>query len=208
MTLTAEKFSQGMTVQQYIDQIKVNKDPFLSIYEAVQIPGQVQNFFDGLAEGLKLAVFTADWCGDAVSTTPTILRLAESTDKISVEVFNRDDELELTNSFLPEHRAGTVPVFIVMDPNMGEISRFIETARSLVPKIDGMDEAIAAEVANEGDNARAAGRSKRMAHRIAHAKEWGDIILGEFQRLVADGLALAPGQRPTEGGTEWPPPDA
>ena len=208
MTLTADKFSQGMTVQQYIDQIKVNKDPFVSIYEAVQVPGTVQNFFDGLADGLKLAVFTADWCGDAVSTTPTILRLAQSTNKISVEVFNRDEELDLTNSFLPEHRAGTVPVFVVMDSNMNEITRFIETARSLVPQIDGMDEAIAVEVANEGDNARAAGRSKRMAHRISHAKDWGDIILGEFQQLVADGLDLSPGQRPNEGGTEWPPPEA
>ena len=136
MSLAAEKFSQGMTVQQYIDQIKVNKDPFLSIYEAVQIPGKVQSFFDGLAQPLNLAVFTADWCGDAVSTTPTILRLAESTDKISVEVFNRDDELELTNSFLPEHRAGTVPVFVVLDSSMNEVSRFIETARSLVPRIE------------------------------------------------------------------------
>jgi hypothetical protein len=115
--------------------------------------------------------------------------------------------LDLTNSFLPDHRAGTVPVFVVLDQGMNEISRFIETARSLVPRIDAMDESIAQEVANEGDNARAAGRSKRMAFRISHAQDWGNVILGEFQRLVADGLVLAPGDRPNEGGTEWPPPE-
>ena len=207
MTLSADKFSQGMSTQEYIDQIKVNKDPFLSIYEAVQVPSEAAGFFDGLSEPVNLAVFTADWCGDAVSTTPTILRLAESSDKISVKVFNRDEELDLTNSFLPDHRAGTVPVFVVLDQGMNEISRFIETARSLVPRIDAMDESIAQEVANEGDNARAAGRSKRMAFRISHAQDWGNVILGEFQRLVADGLVLAPGDRPNEGGTEWPPPE-
>ena len=32
MTLSAEKFSQGMTTEQYIDIIKVNKDPFCQIH--------------------------------------------------------------------------------------------------------------------------------------------------------------------------------
>ena len=35
--LTEEKLLQGMTTQQYIDQIKVNKQPFEDIYGAVTI---------------------------------------------------------------------------------------------------------------------------------------------------------------------------
>ena len=73
--LTQEKFDQGMTTQQYIDQIKVNKEPFVTIYETVQVPAESLDLFDGLSEPLKLAVFTADWCGDAMSTTPVILKL-------------------------------------------------------------------------------------------------------------------------------------
>ncbi len=206
MALSAEKFSQGMSTQEYIDQIKVNKQPFQDIYQGVEIPAETQRFFDSLSQPLKLAVFTSDWCGDALSTTPTILRLADSSEKLELEVFNRDEELELTNSFLPEHRAGTVPVFIVFDQDMGEISRFVETSRDLVPQIDAMDERIAAEIAGDGDNARAAGRGKRTAFRVARANEWGEVILREFTQLVSDGLALPPSQRPTEGGTEWPPP--
>jgi len=204
--LTQEKFDQGMTTQQYIDQIKVNKDPFVAIYDAVQVPADSLSLFNGLSEPLKLAVFTADWCGDAMSTTPVILKLADSTPNISLQVFNRDDELELSNSLLPEHRAGTVPIFVVMDQEMNQVVRFIETASTLVPQIDAMDERIAAEVAGEGDNARAAGRGKRTAFRVAHAKDWGEVILREFQQVVSAGLDLPPGQRPSEGGTEWPPP--
>jgi thiol-disulfide isomerase/thioredoxin len=206
MMLTQEKFSQGLTTEGYIDRIKVNKQPFVEIYQAVEIPSEVKGFFDKLEEPLKLAVFTADWCGDALSTTPAILRLADSTNGLSMQVFNRDEELELTNSFLPEHRAGTVPVFVVFDSSMQEIARFIETARKLVPQIDAMDEMVAKEVAGEGENARAAGRGKRTAFRVSHAKEWGEVILREFCQVVSDGLALPPGQRPAEGGTEWPPP--
>ncbi|MFQ6026259.1 MAG: thioredoxin family protein [Dehalococcoidia bacterium] len=209
MALTEAKFSQGMTTQQYIEHIKVNKQPFVDIYNTVQVPADTLAYFDGLSEPLRLAVFTSDWCGDAMSTTPVILRLADSTNKLQLQVFSRDEELELTNSFLPEHRAGTVPVFVTFDSSMQEISRFIETARSLVPQIDAMDENIAQEVAatgESGDDARAASRGKRTAFRVSRAQDWGEVILREFQQIVSDGLALPPEQRPSEGGTEWPPP--
>ena len=124
-------------------------------------------------------------------------------------MFNRDDELELTNSFLPEHRAGTVPVFVAFDEDMGEIARFIETARSLVPAIDAMDEMVAQAAASVSDEAesRQQARGRRTAHRVSKAAEWGAIILNEFQQTVADGFALPAESRPAEGGTEWPPQD-
>ena len=208
MPLSEAKFNQGMTPQQYIDQIKVNKQPFLDIYQKVEIPAETKALFDGLSEPVRLAVFTADWCGDAVSTTPAILQLAESNENILVKVFNRDEELELTNGFMAENRAGTVPVFVVLDSSMKEIAIFIETASELVPAIDGMDEMIAKEVAGESEeNARTLGRGKRTAFRVAHAKEWGNVILESFRKVVADGMARAPESRPVVGGTKWPPED-
>lgn len=206
MALTEDKFNQGMSTQEYIDQIKVNKQPFVDIFQALDVPAKAKAQFDGLAEPLRLAVFTADWCGDAVSTTPTILRMAESTPKLAVKVFIRDEELELTNSFLPENRAGTVPVFVVLDSSMKEIARFVETANELVPAIDAMDDIVAREVAGESEeNRRTAGRGRRMAFRVDHAQEWGEVILDAFGRVVADGLALAPEARPAVSGTKWPP---
>lgn len=206
MALTQEKFDQGMSIQGYIDQIKVNKQPFLDIYEAVEVPKEVRDLFAELPEAHRLAVFTSDWCGDAVSTTPTIFRLAESTDNLNIKVFNRDEELDLTNGFLPENRAGTVPVFIVFDSAMGEIARFIETAHELVPAIDAMDEAIAREVAGQTEeNARNVGRGRRTAHRVAHAKDWGNVILDAFRKTVSEGLAMSSSDRPAVGGTKWPP---
>jgi thiol-disulfide isomerase/thioredoxin len=207
MSLSKEQFSQGRSPQEYIDQMKVNKQPFTEIYRAVAVPSEVQSFFDGLREPVNLAVFHAEWCGDAVSTTPAILRLAESTRNINVEVFNRDEVVDLTNSFLPEHRANTVPVFVVLDQEMHEIARFIETARGLVPQIDAMDGIIARRVADAGENARNVARSQRTAYRVAHAREWGEVILREFQQVVRDGLALPADQRPAEAGTEWPAPE-
>ncbi len=206
--ITQQKFEQGMTTQQYIDQIKVNKDPFVAIYEEVQVPADSAALFSGLSEPLNLAVFTADWCGDAMSTTPVILKLADSTPNISVQVFNRDDELELSNSLLPEHRAGTVPIFVVMDQEMNQMVRFIETANTLVPDIDAMDAAIDQETAGLDEAAgRQAKRGRRTSYRVERAQAWGEVILKEFGGLVADALASGPESRPLEGGTKWPPED-
>ncbi len=209
MTLSASKFAQGMTTDQYIDIIKVNKDPFCQIHSGVEIPDNVLNYFNSLENPVNLAVFTSDWCGDAMSTTPAILRLADASEKINLTVFNRDDELELTNSFLPEHRAGTVPVFVVFDENMEEVARFIETALSLVPAIDAMDEMVAQAAASVTDEAegRRQARGRRTSHRVSKAAEWGAVILNEFQQVVADGMARPADQRPAEGGTKWPPED-
>lgn len=194
-----------MSTQQYIDQIKVNKQPFIDIHEAVEVPEGVLRQFDGLAEPLNLAVFTADWCGDAMSTTPSILKLADSTVGLTVNVFNRDEELELSNGFLPEDRAGTVPVFVVCDSSMSEIARFVETAHELVPDIDAMDGDIDRELEGEPeDSARRLRRGKRTEYRVAHARQWGAVILKSFADTVADGLSRSPEQRPAIGGTRWP----
>ena len=206
MTLTEAKFRRGMTVHDYIDQIKVNKEAFLDIYQAVEPPSQSTAFLGRLEETLRLAVFTADWCGDAMSTTPAILRLVEAADNIELSVFNRDEELELTDSFLPEDRAGTVPVFVVFDTSQQEIARFIETAAELVPAIDAMDDQISGEAAAEStENPRALVRGRRTAFRVARAREWGNVILEAFVRVLEQGLAMPPGDRPAVGGTKWPP---
>ena len=205
MTLTREKLDQGMTTQEYIDQIKVNKQPFLDIYQAVEIPEDVSAGFDSMGEPFRIAAFTADWCGDALSTTPTVLRLIEGMDTLSVGVFNRDEELDLTNSFIPENRAGTVPVFLVYDSSMNEVARFIETANELVPAIDAMDDMIAKELASESpEDVRRMRGGKRTTFRVERAREWGDVILRAFYRVISDGLSLPDEKRPAVGGTKWP----
>ena len=194
-----------MIPRQYIDQIKVNKQPFLDVYDAIELTPDAMSFIKGLREPLKLAVFTADWCGDAMSTTPAVFRLVEGAENVEVQVFNRDEELELTDSFMPEERAGTVPVFVVFDPSMKEIARFIETANELVTEIDAMDEHIAREAEAESPgNPRALVRGRRTASRVARARDWGEVILRAFVRTVDEGLALLPEKRPAVGGTTWP----
>ena len=50
-----------------------------------------------------------------MSTTPAVLKLDQACEKLTVRVFNRDEELELTIASCRKTRAGTVPVFVVAD---------------------------------------------------------------------------------------------
>ena len=208
MPLSKDQFEAGMTTQEYIDQIKVNKDPFVEIYNAVEIPSEAAEWVNGLSSAINLAVFTADWCGDAVSTTPVILRLADSSSNVNLQVFNRDDDVPLADAFLPEHRAGTVPIFVVLDDDMNEMACFIETANGLVPQIDAMDDAINRDTEGLEEGAqRQARRGRRTSHRVSHAQDWGEVILQEFRQVVDAGMGMTQGERPAVGGTKWPPED-
>ena len=208
MPISRERFESGMSTEEYIDQIKVNKEPFVEIYSGVKLPAEATGWADGLSNAINLAVFTADWCGDAVSTTPVILRLADSSEKVNLQVFNRDDDVPLADTFLPEHRAGTVPIFVVLDDDMNEVARFIETANGLVPQIDAMDESINRDTEGLDEAAqRQARRGRRMAHRVAHTQDWAEVILNEFRDVVDAGLKASPAERPAVGGTKWPPED-
>ena len=208
MPISKERFESGMSTEEYIEQIKVNKDPFVEIYNGVTIPSDATKWMDGLNGPVNLAVFTADWCGDAVSTTPVILRLADSSSNVNLQVFNRDDDVPLADTFLPEHRSGTVPIFVVLDDDMNEVARFVETASGLVPQIDAMDDAINRDTEGLEEAAqRQARRGRRMAHRVSHAQGWAEVIVQEFRDVVDTGLKLSASERPAVGGTKWPPED-
>ena len=196
--------------------MKINRERFARVLDAVEIPADDAEYFATLPSPLKVAVFTEDWCGDHVTTTPVLYRLSEVSGTLEVRVFMRDQHLELANSFLPEDRWGTVPVFVFLtSDDMMEISLFIETAPELVPVLDGMEEAIRKAHARVPDIGRDVNemsqgtrellRQERGAFRLRHAREWGSTISHSFREVVAAGLSQNPRDGPAQGGTKWPP---
>ena len=215
--MTSERFLSGMMPRQHMDAMKVNRDRFSGVMSEVDVPAEDKEYFAGLASPLRVAVITEDWCGDHVTTVPVLYRVAEESGKLDVRVFMRDQNWDLADAFLPQHRRDTVPVFVFFTPDdMRWIGVFIETAPELVPTLDGMDETIHealshlpdinADVNEMSQETREALRRERGAFRVNHAKEWGRAISRNFREVVAAGLARSPDEGPAEGGTEWPPP--
>ena len=217
MPMTNEQFLEGITPEEHLARMKINAERFTQVLSAVEIPKEDVEYFKGLPSPLRVAVFTEDWCGDHVSTTPVLYRLAQESGNLEVRVFMRDQNLEMANSLLAENRWGTVPVFVFFDPeDMREISHFIETSQGLVPAIDGMEDAIRGshpevpdineDVNQMSQSTRELFRQERGAFRVKHAPDWGRTIARDFREIVAAGLERASQDGPAEGGTIWPPP--
>ncbi len=217
MSLTSKEFSKGMTTSEYLASMTLNAEPITKIHEAVTPPGDAVAFFDKLAEPLRLAVFTEEWCADAVTTTPSILKLEQATKGLDARVFKRDANRELTDTFLPPHRSGTLPIFVVFDSEMREVARFVETAKELIPMLHKMEAEVRAQLAETerekefgqmGEETKTVVRRGRYAFRVQRAAEWGGVVIGAFTATVRRGLELPVGERPAVGGTEWPVPAA
>ena len=216
MALTTERFLQGMTPNEHVANMKINKERFSQVLANVEIPAEDKEYFSNLPSPLRVGVITEDWCGDHVSTVPVLYKLADDTGKLDVRVFMRDQNWDLAEVYLPENRRDTVPVFAFFAPDdMRHIGLFIETSQELVPAIDGMEDEIKKahsevsdineDVNNMSQSTRDLLRYERGMFRVNRANEWGKVISRNFREVVAAGLARKPGEGPVQGGTKWPP---
>lgn len=216
MAFTPDAFLQGMTPEEHMDRMTINKDRFSQVLERVEVGPEDNDFFSQLPASLRVAVFTEDWCGDHVSTTPVLYKLARDSGKMDVRVFIRADHADLADSFLPENRRGTVPVFVFFNGDeMEHVALFIETSQDLVPVLDGMEDEIKRshpdvpdidkDVNEMSEATRNLIRQERASYRINHAPEWGKTIARSMRQVVAEGLQRRQGDGPAVGGTKWPP---
>jgi len=215
MVLTLDVFLQGMTPEEHMEQMTINKDRFSQVLEKVEVGPEENEFFSQLPAPLRVAIFTEDWCGDHVSTTPVLYKLARDSGGMDVRVFIRADHTDLANSFLPENRWGTVPVFAFFNgDDMDHVALFIETSQELVPVLDGMEDEIRRshpevpdidkDINEMSESTRNLIRQERASYRITHAPEWGRTIARSMRNVVAEGLQRGQGDGPAVGGTKWP----
>ena len=137
-------FNKGMTLDQYIEGMKVNREEMLRIHEQFQLTEEQRSFAAKLADkNLRVIVLTADWCGDAMLCIPILMRIAE-VGKMELRFLIRDDNLELMDQYLTNGKSRSIPIFIFIDeegteqavwgPRAPEVQQFIENLRSTLPQ--------------------------------------------------------------------------
>ena len=126
IVVTRERFAQGLTVEQYLDQMSTNRERFLAALESIAIgPADVEVLerFEALR---KILVITEDWCGASIASLPFVIRLAERAPRVEIRIFLRDENPDLMDQFLKNGVYRSIPVFVFLDEHMGELARFIE----------------------------------------------------------------------------------
>ena len=124
--VTRQRFEQGMTFQQYLDQMTTNKDKFTEALAAVHVTPEERAAFTGRRDKLNVLVLTEDWCGDALTNFPVLARLVEGAPHVEMRVFLRDQNPDLMDQYLNRGLFRSIPVFVFFDESMSEVARFIE----------------------------------------------------------------------------------
>lgn len=131
MAVTRERFEQGMTYDQYKEQMTRSRDRFEANEENFT-PTEAQFVpFRALAKPVNVLMILEDWCGDVIANSPLVGKLAKTTGKMNLRVFLRDQNLDLTDQFLNQGKYRSIPIVAFFDDDFNEIGRFIERPDSV-----------------------------------------------------------------------------
>ncbi len=127
--VTPERFASGMTWQQYVEQIKRNREKFAYNYEETVVSdGDVEAFrslaakADGPAKVLALG---EDWCPDVFRGLPVMVRIAEAAG-LELRIFPRDENLDIMNEFLKGGEHQSIPTFVFYTGDHRYLAHWIE----------------------------------------------------------------------------------
>jgi len=134
--VTKERFAQGMTFQQYLDQMGTNKEKFVQLLQEAKIKPEDRAALDKLGKKLKVLVITEDWCGDALYNFPVLAKLVEGHPGVELRVFLRDKNPDLMDQYLNQGLYRSIPVFAFFDESMKEMARFIERPPAQTEEIE------------------------------------------------------------------------
>ena len=132
MGVTAERFNQGMTYEEYKAQMNRNRERFDETEAAVELNPADVEAFKSLPKPLNVLVIAEEWCGAVISGLPVLGKLAEAVGgKLNVRVFLRDQNLDLMDQYLKEGQFRSIPVFAFFDENFNALGDMKERPQSV-----------------------------------------------------------------------------
>lgn len=140
-----EWYKKGLSAIEYIESMDKLKEGSLQIYKNFNPPVDL-HFLQSLKQmNLRVIVLAEEWCGHCMLNIPVLLRLTEQID-MPVRFLRRDENLELMDKYLTNGKSRTIPIFIFIDEDGNEITKwgplaeytkqFIDKHRETLPEKD------------------------------------------------------------------------
>lgn len=124
--VTPERFAEGMTVRQYMDQMSMNRERFRAALDSAALAAADVQLQERFAAARRILVITEDWCGASIASLPFVVKLVEGMPRVEMRIFLRDENPDLMDQFLKNGRYRSIPVIVFFDEHMNELARFIE----------------------------------------------------------------------------------
>ena len=188
--VTSERFKQGLTYQDYIAQINVNKDEFQKAYNESKLTPEDAEFFKKAVAHpsgpAKMLVLGEDWCTDVYRELPMMARLAEASG-IELRVFPRDANLDIMDEFLNRGEFKSIPVAVFYTMDHRYIGHWIKRAKAANRELAELETQVRRERSDADDTTiRADVRAKARDQFPA----WRQQSVAEMRQMIAQHLKM------------------
>jgi thioredoxin family protein len=194
--ITPNRFEQGMTFSEFLDQATVNRDKFELYHRDSPVSEEDLTFFKeatALPNGpAKILAIGEDWCGDVYRELPTVARIADATG-ITLRIFIRDKNPDIMDEFLSNNgKARAIPVFVFYTEDLQYITHLTERPASAQAEID----ALLDEVKTRVDLPKTATfsdlqppeKKEVIARILPRFEQWQKDSIREMRQLLANAL--------------------
>jgi hypothetical protein len=130
--VTPQRFEEGISWQEWMQQIDRNQDKFQDNYDAMTLnPADVAAIKalmqkpNGPAKVLALG---EPWCPDVFRGMPVIAKLCEATG-LRLKIFFRDQHLDIMNEFLYKGEFQSIPTLVFYTKEHEYLGHWIEKAK-------------------------------------------------------------------------------
>lgn len=115
-------WAHALTFEQFLLQ---SKEEHRALWEGIHrhlvVPGWAADAARGTSR--RLLVITEDWCMDASSTIPALVRLSEVEPRVELRILLRDQHPEVMQHYLTG-TARSIPIVIVLDEGFRELGHW------------------------------------------------------------------------------------
>ena len=134
MAVTRERFAQGMTYDEFKQQMTRNRERLEANERGVQLRPEDLAAFRALPQPLNVLALAEDWCGDVIDNLPVLERIAAESGKLITRIFLRDQNPDLMDQYLKDGEFRSIPVFAFFDEQMNPLGHFIERPTSVTER--------------------------------------------------------------------------
>jgi hypothetical protein len=189
--LDAQRFATGLTWKDYLAQMGDTRARTEGNYAKATLTDGERAFFSGLGQVRYALMLAENWCGDVHRNSPCLARIVEAMPGCELRVFFRDQNLDLTDSFL-NNGYRSIPVIVFFDKDWNEIGRWIERAGAATARMHALRaKTIDVAPADQQDAALADFRKQLQAAYEAPDSLWRETVK-EVRLVLETRLGLLP----------------
>ena len=194
MPISQERFAEGLTAQQFVDQMTRNRERFeQNLEETTAIFSDEDRAFFS-AQPVSIAAIAEDWCTDVIQFLPPVIKLSEAYD-LPLRIFLRDQNHDLIDQYLKQGEFRSIPVFVLYDADWNELGYFSERPEAVTQEMAKESRRFALENShlegvnrtydNMPDETRTLIRENSSNFRWGNMLDWNRIFLNDLKNIAS-----------------------